>query len=142
MLICYPSWACPPLCGLVPGTSYLMAIKIEYFKPYLCCARLKNLFKNRIFVISVKNCTLQLNFKVHLPVTKIRLINTKSQIQARWHPFFLKIFLNITFNNYFRTVLTYFEKLTMQQRSLSPGASTGIIGFQNSATLFLAVKCG
>ena len=78
----------------MPVTSYLMAIKIEYFKPYLCCARLKNLFKNCIFVISVKNCTFQLNFKAQFPVIKIQLINTKSQIQARWPPFFLKIFIN------------------------------------------------
>ena len=85
MLISYPSWACPPFCGLVSGTSYLMAIKIEYFKRYLCCVRLKNLFKNCIFVISVKNCTLKLNFKVHLLLIKIRFINAKSQIQPTWH---------------------------------------------------------
>ena len=64
-----------------------MVIKIQNFKRYLCCASVKNLFKNHIFVISVKNCTLQLNFKAQLPVIKIRLINTKSQIQPKWrHP--------------------------------------------------------
>ena len=47
---------------------------------------MENLFKNRIFVISVKNCTLKLNFKAHLLLIKIRLINAKSQIQPRWRP--------------------------------------------------------
>ena len=84
MLISYPSWAYPPLCGLVPGTSYLMAIKIQNFKRYLCFASMENLFKNHIFVISIKNCTLQLNFKAHLLLIKIRLINAKSQIQPTW----------------------------------------------------------
>ena len=40
-----------------------MAIIFPNFRRYLCCARLENLFTNHIFVISVKNCTLQLNFK-------------------------------------------------------------------------------
>ena len=72
------------LCGFVPGTSYLMAIKIQNFKRYLRCASMENLFKNRIFAISIKNCTLQLNFKALFPVIKIRLINAKSQIQPKW----------------------------------------------------------
>ena len=63
-----------------------MAIKIQNFKRYLRCASVKNLFKNRIFIISIKNCTLQLNFKAQLSVIKIRLINAKSQIQPRWLP--------------------------------------------------------
>ena len=64
---------------------YLMAMKIQYFKHYLCCARLENLFTISIFVISIKNCTLQLNFKAHLLLIKIQLINVKSQIQPTWH---------------------------------------------------------
>ena len=42
-------------------------------------------FQKSHFVISVKNCTLQLNFKAQLPVIKIRLINAKSQFQPKWH---------------------------------------------------------
>ena len=57
-------------CGLVPGTFYQMVIKIQNLRHYFCCMRLENLFTNRIFVISVKNCTLQLNFKAQLPVIK------------------------------------------------------------------------
>ena len=53
---------------------------------------MENFFKNRIFVISVQNCTLQLNFKAQLPVIKIRLINTKSQIQPKWHHFLAEHF--------------------------------------------------
>ena len=64
--------------------SYLMAIKISNFKCYLRYARLENLLKNCIFVISVKNCTLQLNFKAQLLLIKIHLINAKSQIQPTW----------------------------------------------------------
>ena len=62
-----------------------MVIKISNFKRYLRCARLENVFTNRIFVISVQNCTLQLNFKAQLLLIKIRLINAKSQIQPTWH---------------------------------------------------------
>ena len=62
-----------------------MEIFSQYFKCKPRCANIQNLFKNRIFVIIVKNCTLQLNFKAHLPVIKIQLINAKSQIQPRWH---------------------------------------------------------
>ena len=83
-LICYPSWACPPLCGLVPGTFYLWRLKIENFECSLHCVKLENLFTNHIFVISVKNCTLQLNFKAQLLLIKIQLINAKSQIQPTW----------------------------------------------------------
>ena len=68
------------------GAWNFLAIKIQNFKCYLCCTSVKTLFKNRIFIISVKNCTLQLNFKTQLLVIKIRLINTKSQIQPKWHP--------------------------------------------------------
>ena len=89
--------------------SYLMAIKIEYFKCYLCCARLKNLFKNCIFVISITNCTLQLNFNAQLLLIKIHLINAKSQIQPTWHHLLPEKFSKSeTFNNYFRTVLAHF----------------------------------
>ena len=87
-----------------------MAIIFQNFRRYLCCARLENPFKNRIFVISVKNCTLQLNFKAQFPVIKIRLINTKSRIQARWRPFFLKIFLNINFQQLFQDSAYLFLK--------------------------------
>ena len=55
-----------------------MKIIFQYFKRKLRCANIWNLFKNRIFIISVENCTLQLNFKAHLLVTKIQLINAKS----------------------------------------------------------------
>ena len=123
--------------------SYLMAIKISNFKCYLHCARLENLFKNRIFVISVKNCTLQLNFKTQLLLIKIHLINTKSQIQPTWHHLLPEKFSKSeTFNNYFRTVLAHFWNLTMQWCSLPLGAFPDIIGFQNSATLFLVLKIG
>ena len=43
-----------------------MVIKISNFKRYLCCARLENVFTNCIFMISVQNFTLQLNFKAQL----------------------------------------------------------------------------
>ena len=96
-------------CGLVPGTSYLMAIKIEYFKRYLRCAKLENLFTNCIFVISIKNCTYQLNFKAQLLLIKIHLINAKSQIQPTWRHLLPEKFSNSeTFNNYFRIVLAHF----------------------------------
>ena len=86
-----------------------IAIKIEYFKRYLCCTRLKNLFKNHIFMISVKNCTLQLNFKGQLPVTKYQIFNVKSQIQPTWHHLLPeKLSQSQTFNNYFRTVLAHY----------------------------------
>ena len=61
-----------------------MVIKISNFKRYLHCTRLENVFTNRIFVISVQNCTLQLNFKAQLLLIKIQLINAKSQIQPTW----------------------------------------------------------
>ena len=35
-----------------------MAIIFEYFKRKPRCTNIQNLFKNRIFVISIKNCTL------------------------------------------------------------------------------------
>ena len=47
-----------------------MAIIFQNFRCYLCCTRLENLFTNRIFVISIKNCTLQLNFKAQLLLIK------------------------------------------------------------------------
>ena len=63
----------------------------------------------KIFVISVKNCILQLNFKAQLLLTKIHLINTKSQIQPTWHHLFPEKFSKSeTFHNYFRTVLAHF----------------------------------
>ena len=58
-----------------------MAIIFEYFKRKPRCANIENLFKNRIFVISIKNCTLQLNFKAQLPVIKYQIFNAKSLIQ-------------------------------------------------------------
>ena len=86
-----------------------MAIKILYFKRYLRCARLENVFTNRIFVISVQNCTLQLNFKAQLLLIKIQLITAKSQIQPTWHHLLPeKLSQSQTFNNYFRTVLAHF----------------------------------
>ena len=105
----YPSWACPsPSVALVPGTPYLWRSKIEIFTRYLCFARLKNLFKNRIFVISDKNCILQLNFKPQLLLIKIQLIIAKSQIQPTWrHLLPRNFFKSETFNNYFRTVFAH-----------------------------------
>ena len=86
-----------------------MAIKISNFKRYLRCLRLENVFTNRIFVISVQNCTLQLNFKAQLLLIKIQLITAKSQIQPTWrHLFPEKLSQSQTFNNYFRTVLAHF----------------------------------
>ena len=86
-----------------------MAIKISNFKRYLRCARLENVFTNRIFVISVQNCTLQLNFKAQLLLIKIQLITAKSQIQPTWrHLLPEKLSQSQTFNNYFRTVLAHF----------------------------------
>ena len=104
----YPSWGCHPLVALVPGTSYLWRSKITIFRRYLCFARLKKLFKNRIFVISVQNCILQLNFKAQLLPIKIQLISAKSQIQATWHHLLPgNLFKSETFNNYFRTVFAH-----------------------------------
>ena len=89
--------------------SYLMVIKISNFKCYLRCTRLENLFKNRIFMISVKNCTLQLNFKAQLLLIKIHLINAKSQIQPTWRHLLPEKFSKYkTLNNYFRTVPAHF----------------------------------
>ena len=86
-----------------------MAIIFEYFKCKPCCANIQNLFKNRIFVISVKNCTLQLNFKAQLPVIKYQIFNAKSLIQPTWrHLLPEKLSKSQTFNNYFRTVLAHF----------------------------------
>ena len=104
-----------PFVALVPGTSYLWRSKITIFRRYLCLARLKNLFKNRIFVISVQNCILQRNFKAQLLLIKIQLITAKSQIQATWrHLLPGNLFKSETFNNYFRTVFAHLRKLTMQ----------------------------
>ena len=92
-----------------------MTLKNWNFKHHLWFASTENLFKNRIFVISVKNCTLQPNFKAQLLLIKIQLINAKGQIQATWHHLLSeKLSKSETFNNYFRTVLMHFWKLTMQ----------------------------
>ena len=88
--------------------SYLMVIKISNFKCYLRCAKLENLFKNCIFVISVKNSTLQLNFKAQLLLIKIHLINAKSQIQPTWHHLLPEKFSKYETLNCFRTVLANF----------------------------------
>ena len=89
--------------------SYLMAIKISNFKSYLRCVKLENLFKNCIFMISVKNSTLQLNFKAQLLLIKIHLINAKSQIQPTWRHLLPENFSKYeTLNNCFRTVLAHF----------------------------------
>ena len=86
-----------------------MAIIFQYFKCKLCCANIQNLFKNHIFVISVKNCILQLNYKAHLPVTKIQILNAKSLIQRTWHRLLSENFPEIkAFNNYFRTITVHF----------------------------------
>ena len=45
-----------------------MAIIFQYFKRKLHCVIIQNLFKNCIFVISIKNYILQLNCKPYLPV--------------------------------------------------------------------------
>ena len=104
-----------PFVALVPGTSYLWRSKITIFRRYLCFARLKNLLKNCIFVISVQNCILQLNFKAQLLLIKIQLISAKSQIQVTWrHLLPGNLFKSETFNNYFRTVFAHLRKLTMQ----------------------------
>ena len=66
-------------------------IKIRNFKRYLRCTRVENLFTIRILEISVKICICPCNFKPQLLLTKIRLINAKSQIQSRWPPSFPKI---------------------------------------------------
>ena len=63
-----------------------MAIKIRNFKCYLLCARVKNLFTIHIFEISAKICICPCNFRTQLLLTKIQLINAKSQIQPRWRP--------------------------------------------------------
>ena len=103
----YPSWACPPLCGF--GAFDFLSMVIKNFERYLCLARLENLFKNRIFMISIKNCILQRNFKAQLLLTKIHLINAKSQIQPTWRHLLPENFSKSEiFNNYFRTVLTHF----------------------------------
>ena len=63
-----------------------MAIKIQNFKRYLHCMRVENLFTIHIFEINVKICICPCNFKAQLLLTKIWLINAKSQIQPTWHP--------------------------------------------------------
>ena len=63
-----------------------MTIKIGNFKCYLRCTRVENLFTIRIFEISAKICICPCNFKAQLLLTKIQLINAKSQIQPRWRP--------------------------------------------------------
>ena len=57
--------------------------------------RLENLFKNRIFVISIKNYILQSNFKPQLLLVKFQLITTKSQIQPTWRHLLPENFLNL-----------------------------------------------
>ena len=102
-----------------------MAIKIQNFKRYLRCTRLENLFTIGIFEISVKICICPCYFKAQLLLTKIRLINAKSQIQPRWRPSFPEIpekskLLTIIsgpslyiFKKYLcRDVLCYLEHLT------------------------------
>ena len=70
---------------------------------------LENLFKTRIFVISIKNCILQLNFKAQLLLIKIHLFNAESQIQPTWrHLLPENLSKSETFNNYFSTVLAHF----------------------------------
>ena len=104
---------------------------------------MENPFKNRIFVINVKICTLQLNFKAHLLLTKIQLIHAKSQIQPRWRPSSSEISGKSKLSSIISgQCLHISKKLTMQQCSLLPGASTGTVGFQNSATLFLVLEMG
>ena len=68
-----------------------MAIKIGNFKCYLHCTRVENLFTICIFEISAKICICPCNFRAQLLLTKIRLINAKSQIQPRWCPSFPEI---------------------------------------------------
>ena len=68
-----------------------MAIKIRNFKCYLRCTGVENLFTIRIFEISAKICICPCNFRAQLLLTKIRLINAKSQIQPRWLPSFPEI---------------------------------------------------
>ena len=68
-----------------------MAIKIQNFKCYLHCTRVKNLFTIHIFEISAKICIYPFNFRAQLLLTKIQLLNAKSQIQPRWHPSFPEI---------------------------------------------------
>ena len=72
-----------------------MAIIFQYFKRKLRCANMQNLFKVRIFVISVPNCTLQLNFKAQFPVRTILIFNAKSLIQATWRHLLPENFLNL-----------------------------------------------
>ena len=47
---------------------------------------MENVFTIRIFEISAKRCICPCNFRAQLLLTKIRLINAKSQIQPRWRP--------------------------------------------------------
>ena len=118
-----------------------MAIKFQYFKRKLRCANMQNLFKIRIFIIHIQNCTLQLNFKAQFPVTKFQIFNTKSRIQATWRHLLPENFpKSPTLNIYFWTMLEYFQKLSMGECSPLPSASTGILSFQNSGTLFLGLN--
>ena len=63
-----------------------MAIKIRNFKCYLRCVRVENLFTIHIFEICAKICICPCNFRAQLLLTKIQLINAKSQMQPRWRP--------------------------------------------------------
>ena len=85
-----------------------MAIKIRNFKCYLCCTRVENLFTICIFEISTKICICPCNFRAQLLLTKIRLINAKSQIQPRWHPSFPEI---LNFQQLFQAHPCTFSKI-------------------------------
>ena len=67
----------------------------QYFKRKLRYVNMQNLFQIRIFVISIPNCTLQLNFKAQFPVTRIPIFNVKSLIQATWRHLLPENFLNL-----------------------------------------------
>ena len=65
-------------------------------------------FQNLQFRDQRQNCILQLNFKAQLLLIKIQLITAKSEIQPTWrHLLPEKFSKSETFNNYFRTLLTY-----------------------------------
>ena len=88
---CLPFVGMSTLIQLGAWNFLSMAIKIRNFKCYLHCSRAENLFTIHIFEISAKICICPCNFKAQLLLTKIRLINAKSQIQSRWPPAFPEI---------------------------------------------------
>ena len=119
-----------------------MAIKIRNFKRYLHCTRVENLFTIRIFEISAKICICPCHFRAQLLLTKIRLINAKSQIQPRWHPSFPDILEKSKLSTIISGPSLYILKNYLCRDVPLLSASYCIFGFLFPATLFLVLEIG